>query len=257
MNFQLSVILICKNEADTITRALQSVLPLSQDIVVLDSGSTDGTLDLVKQFPVRLHTCQWEGFGKTRQKAVDLARHDWVLVVDADEALSPALTEEIRQLPPPSDHTVFRVQLKNHLGTAYVRWGDWGGDYRLRLYNRNVLRWNGSIVHEKLVVPDGVKIVDLENPIMHRTARDVDQFSQKMVQYALLTAEQYYRNGRRSTWLKRHISPAFTFLKNYVALGGFLDGRKGYVIARVISFYTFLKYTRLYELQKKKNGSNF
>lgn len=252
MSVKLSIIIICKNEAAGIGRTLESLRSLSDDIVVYDSGSTDGTLDIVRNFPVQLHTGSWEGFGRNRQKAVDLARHDWVMVVDADEILSSELVEEIRALDPPNNNTAYRICLRNHLGNEYVKWGDWGNDFRLRLYNRHVLRWNDAIVHEKLVVPEGTTITDLKGTVHHRTANGVDDYSRKMVQYALLTAEQYHIRGRRSTWIKRHLGPLFTFFKNYIVLLGFLDGRKGYVIARIISFYTFLKYTRLKEIEEAK-----
>jgi glycosyltransferase involved in cell wall biosynthesis len=248
MSLQLSIIIICKNEAAHIARTLDSVCSLSNDVVVYDSGSTDGTLDIVSQYPVNLHTGPWEGFGPTRQKAVELSRYNWVLIIDGDEVVSKELAQEIRSLDPHSEQQAWRLPLHNYLGRDYIRRGDWGNDYRLRLYNKKVLRWNGYIVHEKLVVPPGVKITDLHYPVYHCTAQDVDELSTKMVEYALLTAEQYYINGRQSTWIKRHMGPVFTFVKNYIFLLGFLDGRNGYVIARIISFYTFLKYTRLHEL---------
>jgi glycosyltransferase involved in cell wall biosynthesis len=256
MKLDLSVIIICKNEVESIGHTLQSVITLSDDIVVLDTGSTDGTLDVLRRFPVQINCSNWEGFGRSRQKAVDLAKYNWVLIIDSDEQLSPELEQEIRGLQLDDKHVCYRVRLKNHLGQQYIRYGDWGNDYRIRLYNRNVMRWNESIVHEKLIVPEQVRQTKLKGTLFHQTARSVDELAIKMVHYGLLTAEQYFSRGKRSTWIKRHLGPAYTFVKNYIFLLGFLDGRNGYVIARVISFYTFLKYTRLHEMWMEQRRNN-
>jgi glycosyltransferase involved in cell wall biosynthesis len=257
MKHNLSITIICKNEVESIGHALESVMSLSDDIVVYDSGSTDGTLELLRHFPVRVFTGDWNGFGKNRQKAVELTRHPWILVLDADERLSKELVNEIQGLELSDDNKAYRVRLCNHMGDQYIRFGDWGNDFRLRLYHKEKVRWNDSIVHEKLVLPAGIQVIDLKGTVRHQTVTGVDELSSKLVNYAQLTALQYHRQGRKSTWVKRHIGPVFTFLKNYFFLLGFLDGRNGYVIAKVLAFYTFVKYTRLLEISEQDEFSKY
>ena len=245
-----SIIIICKNEEHNIERCLDSIVSLSDDIVVYDSGSTDKTLELVKKYPVKLFTGNWEGFGKTRQKAVELSKNNWVLIVDADEVVSEKLKEELLSLPLDNNNIAYRIHLKNHLGNQYIKWGVWGNDFRIRLYNKNIIRWNEDTVHEKLLLPKNIVLLKLDNTIHHHTAKNFEQFSQKMNQYALLTAEKYFRQGKRSTLINRAFSSFFTFLKGYIFKLGFLDGSNGYRLAKIIAQYTSLKYKRLHELEK-------
>ena len=252
MSFQFSIIIICKNEEHNIGQCLRSVHDLSDDIVVYDSGSTDSTVSILRQFPVQLHTGVWSGFGPTRQKAVDLAKHDWVLVVDADEVVSDGLRAWLQQLTPPAPDTAFRIRLKNHLGQRLVKWGAWGHDYRVRLYHKASVRWNELIVHERLVIPEHTRLINIHASLEHYTARSFTSLAQKMKQYALLTARQYHSQGKTSGWLKRSLGPGFAFFKSYIIKLGFLDGITGFHLASIISDYTLLKYEKLQEMEKKK-----
>lgn len=255
MSVQFSIVIICRNEAAHIGQTISSLLPLHADIVVYDSGSTDGTLELLQQLPVRLHAGPWLGFGRTRQKAAELARHDWVLIVDADEELTPGLAQELQQLDPPSERTVYSVRLLNHIGATHVRHGSWGHDHRVRLYNKRSIRWNDDQVHEKLLLPPGTQVVPLQHPMVHYTARSMQVLNQKLDQYALLTASQYHAYGKRSTWLKRNAGPLFAFAKSYLLKLGLLDGRTGWNLASALAGYTARKYKKLYELEKLRAAS--
>src|ERR1700755_1555111 len=131
MSFQFSITIICKNAAGMIDKTMESIRGLSHDIVVYDSGSTDGTIELLKKWKVRLFEGEWEGFGKARQKAVELTKYDWGLVIDADEIVSNDLIEELKNLHPENERIVYSVELKNHLGNDRIKWGSWGHDYRI------------------------------------------------------------------------------------------------------------------------------
>ena len=248
----ISVVIICKNEAGVIERVLDSVQGISQDVVVYDSGSTDGTLDILHRYGVQVHEGPWMGYGKTKRHAVSLAKNDWILSIDADEALDLNLQEELKSLELQDIKTVYRIPFKNFLGDKYLRWGEWGGDKHIRLFNRREVTWDEAPVHESLIFSGDITVKQLAGSVLHTTMKDTMEYSQKMVQYALLNAEKYYQQGKRSTWLKRYISPSFSFLKHYLFRLGFLDGWEGLVSARMTAFYTFLKYTRLYELHRKK-----
>lgn len=252
MKEKISIVVVCKNEAGVIERLLENVQNISDDVVVYDNGSTDGTIEILKQHNVHLHQGEWLGFGNTKHKAVTLAKHDWILCLDADETLDEALQSELRDISFSDATTAYDISFKNFLGKKHLKWGEWGGDHHVRLFNRSQVNWNDARVHEELVLPHGVKIKKLKGYILHHTMQDVADYSTKTVRYALLNAEKYFEEGRRSTWIKRRLSPSVNFFIHYVLQLGLLDGWEGYVAARMTSFYTFLKYTRLRELWKSR-----
>ena len=251
MSVPFSIVMICKNEAHNILNALKSVYGLSDDIVVYDSGSTDATVQIVNTQPARLIDGEWEGFGKTRQKAVDLAKYDWVLMVDADEKLSEGLRDELQQWQPAGE-TAYRIQLQNYIGQTHLKWGAWLNDKRVRLFNKKYWRWNEYIIHEKLLPTGKFQAATLQNPIRHTTAKSMEDYTKKMMQYACLTAELYYGQKKKQNWFRAYGGPAFTFVKNYVFLLGFLDGSAGFTLAKIISMYTYVKYKRLRRLYKSR-----
>jgi glycosyltransferase involved in cell wall biosynthesis len=249
---KISVVIICKDEEDEIGRTLQSLAGLTDDIVVLDNGSTDNTKNIVRDLGARLVEESWEGFGKTKNKATRFAKYDWILNLDADESIDEELKNSLVNLPLQSDDQVFEIKFKNFLGDTYLRFGDWGSDKHIRLFNRRKVNWNEAIVHEGLIFPAGVRIKKLKGFVLHYTVKNKAEFAGKMLRYGLLNAEKYAREGKRSSWLRIYLAPVFTFLKNYVFKLGFLDGRAGFICAKMSSYYTYIKYARLLELNKVK-----
>ncbi len=146
--------------------------------------------------------------------------------------------------------SAYRIRFKTFLGSKQIRFGEWGNDSHVRLFNRKTIQWNNENVHEQLIIPANTITKKLDGYILHYTMKDVAEYATKMTQYALLNAEKYFEQQKKASWLKRNISPSFSFIQNYILRGGFLDGREGYLIARVTAFYTLLKYARLYELYK-------
>lgn len=257
MKSKFSVVVVCKNEATVIRHLLDSVQALTDDVVVYDSGSTDGTMAIAQQYyNVQLHCGAWEGFGKTKQRATALAKHDWILSLDADEAPDEKLQQQLMQLPLDDPSVVYNIRYKNFLGKKHLRWGEWGFAAHRRLFHRAYVAWNDAPVHEQLLFFKPVSTKTLQGCMLHRTVRDMAVYSHKVAFYALLSAEKYFTNGKRATFLKRHMASRFTFMKFYVFQLGFLDGWEGLVCARMTAHYTFLKYARLYELQQQQNTSN-
>jgi len=246
---KISVVIICKNEEDSIGRCLQSLHGLTDDIVVLDNGSTDSTKEIIKSYPVRLIEESWMGFGKTKNKATGMAKYDWVLNLDADEAVEGELKNAISNLSLANENEVFNIRFKNFLGDACLRFGEWGGDRHIRIFNRTKVNWDDAIVHENLALPEDVKITRLAGFIFHYTMKDIAQYADKMLRYALLNAEKYAEQGKKSSWIKIYFAPIFAFLKYYIFKLGFLDGEAGFICARMTSYYTFIKYSRLKELK--------
>lgn len=250
MKEQFSIVIVCRNEADVIGKTLESIQDASDDIIIYDNGSTDNTTTLVQGFRnVKLHQGPWEGFGKTKQKATELARHPWVLSLDADEALDPQLQQALATVALNNPRVVYNLHFKNFLGNKHLKWGEWGFDSHIRLFHKNLVRWNDAPVHEELVLPEDVTIEKLGGSVLHYTMKDTAEYSRKVVQYALLNAQKYRQQGKKATWVKRYLGPPFAFIKYYFLMLGFLDGWQGLVCAKMTAFYTFLKYARLHELQ--------
>jgi len=248
----ISIVIVCRNEADAIGKTLRSLQGLTDDIVVFDNGSTDNTKSLVLQQGAKLFEGSWEGFGKTKKKAVNLAKYDWILSVDADEALDEELKQALLQLQFADTKTVYEIRFKNFFGNKHLRYGEWGGDKHVRLFNRKSVNWDESLVHEKLVLPLGTKVVRLKGFVLHQTVRDIKEYTEKTMHYAFLNASKYFLSGKKSSWVKIFIAPMFGFLKYYLFRLGFLDGWEGFICARMTAMYTFLKYEKLRELNSKK-----
>jgi glycosyltransferase involved in cell wall biosynthesis len=250
MKKSFSIVIVCKNEAAVIRHVLDSVQNITDDVLVYDNGSTDETVTVARQYKnVQLHQGPWLGFGKTKGHATALAKHDWILSLDADEALDEVLQQELAALPLTDPTVAYNIRYKNFLGTKHVRWGEWGFDAHIRLFHRKEVHWNDAPVHEQLQIPKQIKIKTLRGHILHRTVKDLVVYSHKVTIYALLNAEKYHARGKQATFVKRYIAPTFTFLKFYVFMLGFLDGWEGFVCARMTAYYTFLKYARLHELR--------
>ena len=251
----VSVVIICKNEAAVIGATLQSLQGVSDDIIVYDNGSTDDTVAIAKGFNVQVHQGSWEGFGKTKTKANSLAKHDWILSLDADERIDTDLKKSLLAFQPTGNRVVYDLRFKNFLGDKLLKYGEWGHDYHIRLFNRTIVQWNNEPVHETLLIPPDVKAIRMNGCILHKTMKDLHEYAHKMVHYAMLSADKYYQKGKKASWFKIRLSPGFNFLNYYVLKLGFLDGHAGYICARMTAHYTFLKYARLRELWNIEHGT--
>jgi glycosyltransferase involved in cell wall biosynthesis len=247
---KLSVVIVCKNGAKVIEETIKSFSGLTDDISVYDNGSTDGTQEIVKRIEAKLFEGSWEGFGKTKNKANVLAKYDWILSLDADEAIDDELKKSLLSLDLSNEMIVYEIRFKNFLGNKWLRFGEWGDDKHIRLFNRKKMQWNDADVHESLIFPAGTQTILLKGNVLHKTASGANEYKQKMVKYAALNAEKYFRQGKKAGSLKMIFSAIFSFLKNYFFKLGFLDGSAGFHCARVNAYYTFLKYKKLNELTR-------
>jgi glycosyltransferase involved in cell wall biosynthesis len=249
---RLSIVIVCKNGAKVIAETIKSFSGLTDDILVYDNGSIDGTKDIVKQSNARLIEGSWEGFGKTKNKANALAKYEWILSLDADEAIDEELKESLLKQDLADDKNVFEFKFKNFLGSKWLRFGEWGNDKHIRLFNRMKIKWNDADVHESLLLPKDVKIISTPGYVLHKTATNFSEYENKMENYAALNAEKYFKQQKRSGSFKMFFSAIFSFIKNYFFKLGFLDGTTGYHCAKINARYTFLKYKKLDELWRKK-----
>lgn len=253
---KLSVVIACKNEAAIIGKTIKSFAGLTDDILIYDNGSTDGTQEIVKKSGARLVEGPWEGFGKTKNKANALAKYDWILSLDADEAIDDELKKNLFTLMLDDEKTVYAIRFKNFLGNKWLRFGEWGDDKHIRLFNRRLVNWNDAAVHESLVFPPDVKKDMIKGFVLHKTASSANEYKVKMKNYAVLNAEKYNRQGKDAGLLNIIISPIFSFIKNYFFKLGFLDGIAGFQCAWINAGYTFLKYKELKQLGRRKASSS-
>ena len=251
--FQFSVVIVCKNEEAIIGKTLNALKTFAPDIVVYDNGSTDRTIEIIKTVDVNLIQGSWEGFGKTKNKATRFAKYDWILSLDADEMPDDELKNVLSGLSDVNDKSVFIIKFKNFLADKWIRYGEWGFDKHIRLFNRKQVRWNEAEVHEQLIFPDAVIFEKLNGHILHYTMRHDNDYKNKMTQYAKLSAEKYFRQGKKSFWWKQWLSPVFSFIQNYIFKLGFLDGKNGVTCARMTAYYTYLKYKKLKEQSAASN----
>ena len=245
--------IICRNEAHIIGRTIAAARRFSDDVIVVDSGSTDGTQQVVTDAGARLIETDWEGYGKNKNKGVALARHDWILSVDADEVADDTLVGELKQLVFTDTATMYNIRFRVFFGAAMIRYGEWSNDAHIRLYNRKHTHWNEAAVHENLLKPAETKVVTIKGYLHHYTSGNVEEFAVKMVHYAALNAAKYHRQGKQAGWAKLYFAAPFSFIKNYFFRLGFLDGPAGFTVARMNAFYTWLKYAKLNELNGQRN----
>ena len=247
---KLSVTVISRNEAADIGAALASVR-FADEIIVVDSHSTDETVAIARQHTGRVFLRDWTGYIDQKNFAAAQASHDWILSLDADERVTPALAEEIRAtLAAEPAHRAYRIpRVTRHFG-RWIRTTDWYPDYQLRLYDRRSARWTGKYVHESVDV--GGSVGRLRHELEHYAYRDISDHLETMDRYTTYAAKQMYESGRRAGLLQVAGQPPLAFLRNYLARGGFRDGVAGLTISAMNSYYVFLKFAKLWELQQRK-----
>lgn len=242
----ISAILITKNEEDNVRACLASLV-FAEEIVVVDSGSTDSTEEICRRDPrVRWFAEAWKGYGPQKNSALDKARGPWVFSIDADERVTGELAREIAGLDlssVPVDG--YRVPRKSYFGKRWVRYGGWYPDHTIRLWRKNHGRFVDRSVHEVVRLPGPVGT--LRGDLLHYTYRDTADFLERMERYAALAAQEMRQEGKRATPLDLAFRPPFTFLKMYLFRRGFLDGALGFRLALLYARYTFAKYSKLRE----------
>ncbi|HEU5361266.1 MAG TPA: glycosyltransferase family 2 protein [Candidatus Deferrimicrobiaceae bacterium] len=242
----VSAILITRDEEKNVGDCLAS-LAFADEIVVVDSGSTDRTEEVCRRDPrVRWFPEEWKGFGPQKNSALAKALGPWIFSIDADERVSDELAREIAGLDlssVPVDG--YRVPRRSYFGDAWVRHGGWYPDYTIRLWRKDRGRFNDRQVHE--VVRLSGRVGTLAGDLIHYTYRDTADFLERMDRYAALGAEELRKKGARGTLLDLWFRPPFTFLKMYLLRRGFLDGALGFRLAMLYSRYTFAKYSKLRE----------
>jgi len=244
----LTALIIAKDEELRLPACLESI-SFCDEVLVVDSGSTDKTRELAAAAGARvLLRAPWPGFAAQRNLGFDEARHDWVLFLDADERISPALREEVQALRARGfDKAGYRVPRVAHYLGRWVRGTDWYPDWQLRLFDRRLGRCPQALVHESVRVEGAVG--RLRGELLHLPYRDIADHVRTIDDYTTLWSRQAFESGRRTSVSEMLLGPAFALLRNYILRGGLLYGRAGLTISVLNSYYTFLKFAKLLERQ--------
>lgn len=244
---KLSVTVITKNEATNLPAALASV-SWADEIVVVDSGSTDDTVEIARRYTDRVSVRPWSGYSAQKNHAASLATHDWILSLDADERVTATLRDEIRHaLRVTPGVAGFRIpRVSSYLG-RWIRTTDWYPDYQLRLYDRRVGQWVRRPVHESVAVEGSVARLNAD--LEHHPYRDITEHLATIDRYTTLAAAHLHATGVRASACQLAIHPAMAFLRNYVLRMGWRSGLVGLIVSTLNSYYVFLKFAKLWELQ--------
>ena len=247
---KLSVTVITRNEAADIGAALTSVA-WADEIVVVDSGSTDDTTAIARQYTDRIIVREWPGYIAQKNHAASIASHDWILSLDADERVTPELATEIQTtMAGDPACSAFRIpRVTWHLG-RWIRTTDWYPDYQTRLYDRRAAEWTGKYVHEAVTVRG--RVGRLSSDLQHYAYRDIADHLETIDRYTTYAAAQMHEGGRRAGLGQIVGHPPLAFLRNYLAHGGIRDGIPGFIISAMNSYYVFLKFAKLWERQRPK-----
>ncbi len=247
---QLSVVIITFNEEKNIGRCLDSVKDIADDIVVVDSFSTDKTEAICKKYTVNFIQRKWEGYSSAKNFANLEAKHNWILSLDADEALSDELQKSIiewKQLSFPVSARFSR--LSNYCG-QWIRHCGWYPDVKTRIFDRGKTNWEGEI-HEKLTNINQNKTMLLNGNCFHYSYYSVDEHYKQAEKYSDIAAMDMHSTGKIIFYPMIFLKTIFKFYRNYFLKRGFLDGRYGYIICKIIAWETYLKYSKLYKLNSK------
>ncbi len=255
-NVKISACIITFNEEKNIAEAIKSV-DWADEILLVDSNSTDRTLEIAESLGAKVLTQDWLGFARQKQFATDKAAFDWVLSLDADERISLKLKDEILYLKHLSTNDLaggYKLSRLSFYMSRPIRHGSWYPDWQLRFFNRKRGGWKDVLIHESFKMQEGAKVEKLSGDILHYSIRNAAHHHQIIGErYAPLAAKQMFERGRRTAPLKIMTAGLTTFFQTYILKLGFLDGLAGFSIARFAAHHAFLKHLILWEMQKKSD----
>lgn len=254
---KISATIITFNEEDNIGAACES-LAWADEIVVVDSGSTDQTREIAGGYGARVIEKDWPGFSAQKQFAAEQADNDWIFSLDADERVSEELKAAIEGLKNKSESQLaggYRIARRSFYQGRWIKGGGWYPDWQLRLYRRSLGGWPPRHIHESVKMDPGARVENLKGDILHYSVRDAGHHHRMIGErYAPLAAQQMFEAGRRTSPLKIATAGPSAFLQSFILKGGFRDGLAGLSIARFAAHHAFLKNLMLWEKQKRQSG---
>jgi glycosyltransferase involved in cell wall biosynthesis len=251
---RLSVVIITYNEERNIERCIQSVRAFADEIVVVDSFSTDKTEQICKQFGARFIQHAFEGYVEQKNFALAQSMHDHVFAIDADEEVSEKLKASISELKNNWKHSSYQMNRLNNYCGQWIRHCGWYPDRKIRIFEKGKGKWGGQNPHDKFLPDHPGDAGLLKGDLLHYSYYTIAEHIAQVNKFSEIGAKSAYDGGGRSNLLKIIFKPPFKFFRDYILLLGFLDGFYGFVISRISAHATFLKYVKLRELSKKESG---
>ncbi|MCA9733637.1 MAG: glycosyltransferase family 2 protein [Deferribacteres bacterium] len=246
MRHKISCVLITKNEAKNIARCLESVKWMDE-IVVVDSESTDRTLEICKEFDCKIDRHEWMGFGKTKAYAVSLAENDWIFSIDGDEAMTPELRKTIENLLQSDERKAgYYIKRRTYYLDRLIRFSGWNRDYPLRFFNRTFGTFNEKEVHESVRINEQKE--HIEEFLLHYSYPNISSHLQKIDRYSTLGAQQLYDKGKSVSFFSAILRGKMRFIKMYFLQCGILDGPEGFILALISAFGVTMKYLKLWKM---------
>jgi glycosyltransferase involved in cell wall biosynthesis len=250
---RLSVVIITFNEEVNIERCLRSVKQVADEIVVVDSYSTDKTQEICTKYNVRFIPHKFEGHIEQKNWALEQAKNDYILSLDADEALDEVLESSILKVKENWPVNAYRMnRLTNYCGN-WIRHGSWYPDTKLRLAKKNQVFWGGDNPHDKLLTKENTEIIHLEGDILHYSYYSVEQHIKQQEKFSSIAANAMYVRGKKAPLYKLVLNPLASVIKDVIIRGGYLDGKPGFKVAQISALSVYWKYKKLRELWIKED----
>ncbi len=247
---KLSVIIPCKDEEKNITFCIESVLPIADEILVADSGSSDKTMEIAREYNCRIIEREYINSANFKNWAIPKAEHEWVLIVDSDERVTPELAAEIsatleKETP---EHDGYFIGRRNYLFGVHVKRSGWGNDSVLRLFKRDLAKYKDMRVHSEIIISSG-KVGKLRAKFDHYTYWSYLQIMKTYDMYTTWAAEDMRDKGVKPSFLNLTFTPSWRFFRHYILQLGFLDGKPGLIVSGLSMYYVFLKYAKLWKMK--------
>jgi glycosyltransferase involved in cell wall biosynthesis len=249
-SIRLSAVIITKNEENNIGRCINSLLLVADEIIVMDSLSTDNTATIARSTGARVIEREWEGFSVSKNKANLEASGDYILSIDADEELSPELISSIQRLKHNATADAYAVNRMTNFCGQWIRHSGWYPEYKTRIFKKGEAEWRGS-VHEHLAWNKPITTERLHGDLLHYSFPTFDSYAKKLQTYASLAAQEDFRKGKRyNLFFHGFLKPFFMFIQKYFLKAGFLDGRNGFIIAITSAYERFLRYANFIQMKR-------
>lgn len=248
----LSAVIITYNEEQNIARCIRSVLQVADEIIVLDSYSTDRTVEIARSLGAIVYQEKFRGYIGQKNLAISMAAHRYILSLDADETLDTELVHSILVEKNSFRHRAYTMNRCTNFCGKFIRHGLWYPDRKIRLFDRSIAEWGGMNPHDRIQLQDGIKPKQLVGDILHYSFNTIEDLVWQNNRLSSIAAASRHANGQKSSILKMICHPAWAFLNGYIFRGGFLDGSAGFSIAVHTSHGVFQKYNKLYHLQRAK-----
>lgn len=250
----ISGVIITRNEEGNIARCITALQKVAEEIIVVDSLSTDRTVEIAKGFNANIFQLEWKGFGPQKNFGLQQATHNYILALDADEVLTDEAIAEIQLLKLTGLNGVYEFPLLNFYFGKFLKHGLEYPNYKKRLFDKTKVWWNDNLIHESLIIPKGHSVLRLKGHIKHFSYRSIEHYISKANYYTTIGAIELKSKGKKNFLLKMLFSPGFVFIKSYFLKKGFLDGFHGFITAVFNARTNFLKYAKLWELYQNEKS---